>query len=84
MDHIVADGMSLGILWREIEALYPAFRNGAALAPPAAGEAVRRVRRGAAAVAGDAGVREAARLVEGSPPRAPRPAICRPTGPARP
>ncbi len=28
MDHIVVDGLSLGILWREIEAMYPAFRAG--------------------------------------------------------
>ncbi len=26
VDHIVADGMSLGILWQELEVLYPAFR----------------------------------------------------------
>jgi amino acid adenylation domain-containing protein len=37
MDHIVADGMSLGILWREIGALYRAFRAGepSPLPPPA-------------------------------------------------
>ncbi len=37
MDHIVADGMSLGILWRELSALYRAFRAGepSPLAPPA-------------------------------------------------
>ena len=37
MDHIVADGMSLGILWREIEALYRAFHGGlgSPLPPPA-------------------------------------------------
>src|SRR6185437_7181277 len=36
MDHIIADGLSLGILWREIEALYPALRDGrpSPLPPP--------------------------------------------------
>ncbi len=37
MDHIVADGMSLGILWREIEVLYRSFHAGepSRLPPPA-------------------------------------------------
>ncbi len=37
MDHIVADGMSLGVIWKELEALYPAMRVGAPspLPPPA-------------------------------------------------
>jgi amino acid adenylation domain-containing protein len=36
MDHIVADGMSLAVIWRELEALYPALRAGEAspLPPP--------------------------------------------------
>ena len=36
MDHIVADGLSLDILWRELEALYRAFRAGqpSPLPPP--------------------------------------------------
>jgi amino acid adenylation domain-containing protein len=36
MDHIIADGMSLGILWREMGALYSAFHAGAPspLPPP--------------------------------------------------
>jgi amino acid adenylation domain-containing protein len=35
VDHIVADGMSLGILWREIEALYRIFHaRGVAVSPP--------------------------------------------------
>ncbi len=37
MDHIVADGMSLGVIWRELEALYRALRAGepSPLPPPA-------------------------------------------------
>ena len=35
MHHIVVDGMSLGIWWREIEALYPALRAGLASPLPA-------------------------------------------------
>jgi amino acid adenylation domain-containing protein len=37
MDHIVVDGMSLGVLWREMGALYTAFRAGdpSPLGPPA-------------------------------------------------
>jgi amino acid adenylation domain-containing protein len=37
LDHIVADGMSLGVIWKELEALYPAMRVGASspLPPPA-------------------------------------------------
>lgn len=37
VDHIVADGMSLGVIWRELEALYPTMRAGAPspLPPPA-------------------------------------------------
>jgi amino acid adenylation domain-containing protein len=36
MDHIVADGLSLDVLWREVEVLYRAFRAGepSPLAPP--------------------------------------------------
>ena len=30
LDHIVADGMSLGVIWKELEALYPAMRAGSA------------------------------------------------------
>ena len=30
MDHIVADGMSLGVIWKELEALYAAMRAGCA------------------------------------------------------
>ncbi len=37
VDHIVADGTSLGVLWREVEAMYPALRAGqpSPLPPPA-------------------------------------------------
>src|ERR1041385_2217409 len=37
IDHTIADGMSLGVIWKELEALYPAMRMGAPspLPPPA-------------------------------------------------
>ena len=37
LDHIVADGMSLGVIWRELEALYPVMRADvpSPLPPPA-------------------------------------------------
>ena len=35
MHHIVCDGWSMGVLWRELHALYDAFRQGQASPLPA-------------------------------------------------
>ena len=82
--HIVTDGWSMGVLRRELGALYEAFHAGQALAAAGAAGPVRRLRRVAARVADGRGARAAARLLEGAPRRArPRRSSCRPTGRAR-
>ena len=54
MHHIVSDGWSMGVLFRELGALYEAFAHGTAVAAGGAADPVRGLRRLAAAVAGRA------------------------------
>ena len=63
--HIVSDGWSMGVLWRELAALYAAFVSGQRRRLPGAADPVRRLRGLAARVAAGRGARSAARLLEG-------------------
>ena len=76
LHHIAADGWSMGILVRELAALYAAFPQGQASPLPRAARPVRRLRRLAAAVAHRRGAGGAARLLARAARR--RPAHARP------
>jgi hypothetical protein len=81
MHHIVSDGWSMGVLIREVSALYDALAEGREAGAPGAAGAVRRLRRLAARLAHgrDAGGR--ARLLARTAARALRPCwSCRRTG----
>jgi hypothetical protein len=83
MHHIVSDGWSIGVLVREVAALYDAFRRGEGSPLPGAGPAIRRLRRLAAAVAARRGAAGAAGLLDGPAGRRAGPGAARPTGPGR-
>ncbi len=92
--HIVSDGWSMGILVRELAALYAGFRRRPAVAPARAAGAVRGLRRLAALLAARRGpggrARLLARQLAGLPPLLelptdrPRPAVQSYRGAARP
>ena len=79
------DGWSMGVLVRELAALYRRCRAGRALAAARAAGPVRRLRGLAARLAGGRGPRGAARLVARALAGLPRArSTCRPTGRGRP
>ncbi len=57
MHHAISDGWSIGILVRELSALYRSFRAGRAISAPRAGDPVRRLRGLAAELAPGRGPR---------------------------
>ena len=85
MHHIVSDGWSMGVLVRELAALYAAFATGQPSPLPRAARPVRGLRRLAARVAAGRGAGGAARLLEAAARRraARAGAAHRPAAPAR-
>ena len=72
MHHIVSDGWSMGVLVRELAALYDALRRGRALAAAASCRSSTPTSRSGSGMAAGRGARAAARLLEEQLAGAPR------------
>ena len=66
MHHVVSDGWSMGVLFRELSALYEAYREGRESPLPRAAGAVRRLRGVAARAAGGRGAGAADGVLAGA------------------